>query len=189
MDDFVKIVHSIFGVNADSLTFGHMAARAAFLYLAALFIIRIGDKRFIGKNTTFDVILGIIIGSVTSRAINGTAGMFATIGALIVLVGFHWIIAYFSFYNPKVAVFAKGKRHKIIENGRIKKEQIKKIHLSEEDLKEQLRVKLGDYDIANIKEAVYERNGEISFVIKREPEVFEFPIEEGVKKVQILINK
>lgn len=189
MDEFIQLIHSIFGVNSDSLTFGHMAARAAFLYLVVLFIIRVGDKRFIGKNTTFDVILGIIIGSVTSRAINGSAGMFATIGALLVLVGFHWIIAYLSFYNPKIAEFAKGERHKVIEDGKINRSQIKKIHLSEEDIREQLRVKLGNFDIKNIKEAVHERNGEISFVKKTEPEVFELPVEEGVKKIQILINK
>ena len=189
MDEFIKIVHSLFGVNSDSLTFGHMAARAAFLYLVALLIIRIGDKRFIGKNTTFDVILGIIIGYVTSRAINGSAGMFATIGALIVLVGFHWIIAYLSFYHPKISMFAKGKQHKIIEDGKINMSEIRKIHLSEEDINEQLRVKLGDFDIKNIKEAIHERNGEISIIKKREPEVFEFAVEDGVKKIQILIDK
>jgi hypothetical protein len=55
------------------LSVGHVIARAVIIYIAAVAIMRIGDRRFFGHNAAFDVIFGVIIGSVFARGINGTA--------------------------------------------------------------------------------------------------------------------
>jgi uncharacterized membrane protein YcaP (DUF421 family) len=70
-----------------------MALLADAIYIAALLMIRIGEKRFLSKNTVFDVILGIILGSVLSRAINHSAPILPTIGASLMLVALHWRLA------------------------------------------------------------------------------------------------
>ena len=74
-----------------------MAARAAVIYVAVLAMMRLGHKRFLGKTTAFDVIVGIILGSVASRAINGRAALLPTLGAILVLVALHRLFAHLAF--------------------------------------------------------------------------------------------
>ena len=45
-----------------------MALRTVIVYAITLLIVRAGNKRFIGESTAFDVILGIMLGSIMSRA-------------------------------------------------------------------------------------------------------------------------
>ena len=47
--------------------------------------VRFAKKRFIGQATAFDFILVIIIGSIASRAIYGTAPFFASLAGTFVL--------------------------------------------------------------------------------------------------------
>ena len=72
------------GKEAWDLTAPQMAARAALIYAVALAIVRIGKKRFMGRATAFDVIVGIILGSIASRAVTGNAPMIPTMTATIV---------------------------------------------------------------------------------------------------------
>lgn len=46
-----------------------MAVRAALVEVIGVGLVRLGDQRFIGTCTAFDVIMGIMIGSLLSRAI------------------------------------------------------------------------------------------------------------------------
>ena len=57
----------LFG-QTQSMSAAEMAMRACIVYVCALAIVRLGDKRFLGKPTAFDAVLGIIFGSVVSRA-------------------------------------------------------------------------------------------------------------------------
>lgn len=68
------------GLDGDELSLRHTALRAVVVYVAALITVRLGEKRFFGKNTAFDVILGIIFDSVVSRAITGSSEFFPTLG-------------------------------------------------------------------------------------------------------------
>jgi hypothetical protein len=61
------------GEEARDLSPWQMAARAVVVYLATLAIVRIGKKRFLSRASAFDVIVGIVIGSIASRAVTGNA--------------------------------------------------------------------------------------------------------------------
>jgi uncharacterized membrane protein YcaP (DUF421 family) len=50
-----------------------MALRSIIVYLVTVGVARFAGKRFFGEHTAFDVVLSIILGSVLSRAINGSA--------------------------------------------------------------------------------------------------------------------
>jgi len=50
--------------GAGGLTAPQMAARAAIVYALTLVMVRLGKKRFLGKATAFDIILGIMPGSI-----------------------------------------------------------------------------------------------------------------------------
>jgi uncharacterized membrane protein YcaP (DUF421 family) len=44
-----------------------MTLRAIAVYLAALIMVRIGKRRFLGRYTSFDVLLGFVLGSLMAR--------------------------------------------------------------------------------------------------------------------------
>src|SRR5476651_269417 len=72
LDDFFRSVLGS-GLESKDIDVLQMALRAVIIYVVTICIVRIGKKRFMGGATVFDVILGIIVGSVASRAITGNA--------------------------------------------------------------------------------------------------------------------
>jgi hypothetical protein len=69
------------GAGEEQLNAAQMALRAVVVYVVTVIIVRLGKKRFMGQGTAFDVILGIILGSIVSRAITGNAPFFAALAA------------------------------------------------------------------------------------------------------------
>ncbi|HSK18692.1 MAG TPA: YetF domain-containing protein [Longimicrobiales bacterium] len=177
------------GSDAGEIGPGQMALRAVIIYGFTLFIVRLGSKRFLGKATAFDVIMGIMIGSVMSRAINGSAGLLATLGAGAVLVGLHWLFGVISYHAHWFGKFVKGTPVKLIEDGEVREEAMRGSSLSRNDLEEALRLEGMNPDPSRVALAYLERDGSIS-VIPREhgPRVVEIKIAEGVQTARIELS-
>ncbi|HKB86220.1 MAG TPA: hypothetical protein VKD08_08640, partial [Ignavibacteriaceae bacterium] len=109
MNETYLVLKGIFGLDTQTVNIWQMAMRAAFIYISSLIIIRFGNKRFLGKNTAFDFVIGIVIGSVFSRAINGNGQLFVTISAGVTLVLLHWLFAVISLNHKGFANLVKGK--------------------------------------------------------------------------------
>lgn len=75
MDEIAGTVRAALGLGLDNneLGVGQVALRAAVVYVVTLGMVRLAKKRFISRATAFDVILGIVLESVVSRAITGNA--------------------------------------------------------------------------------------------------------------------
>src|SRR6185436_12091134 len=88
-------IDSFLGLNSEprELTFEQIAIRGVIVFLVALIMVRLGDKRFLSKKTPFDAILGFILASMLARAVNGSSAFWATLGGGFVLVGLHRLIA------------------------------------------------------------------------------------------------
>src|SRR6266699_2835151 len=86
------------GLRADELGFSHMALRTLVVFLFGLVLMHVGEERMLGKNAGFDVMLAVILGSVLSRGINGQASFYPTLGASLVLVMLHRLVAWLSLY-------------------------------------------------------------------------------------------
>ena len=84
------------GRDASSLTFFQISVRGIIVFIAALVIVRCGDRRFLSQKTAFDAVLGFILASMLARAVNGTAAFVPTLGGAFVLVLLHRILAYWS---------------------------------------------------------------------------------------------
>src|SRR3954471_22702729 len=80
-------------LKSEQLGFGHMAARAAVMYVALIVLVRFAKKRFLGQATAFDYILVVLIGAVAGRAMTGGAPYFASLFGLFVLVAMHWVFS------------------------------------------------------------------------------------------------
>lgn len=112
------------GLDIGHVSSGQMALRTIAIYTATLIIARSGSKRLLGKGTVFDTILGIMIGSVMSRAINGSAPFFPTLVAGTILVGMHWLLAVLAFHIDWFGPLLKGNTVLLIANGETQREGI-----------------------------------------------------------------
>src|SRR5215475_13811477 len=84
------------GREAAALTFVQISIRGIIVFIAALVIVRCGDRRFLSQKTAFDAVLGFILASMLARAVNGTAAFFPTLGAGFVLVLLHSLLAHWA---------------------------------------------------------------------------------------------
>lgn len=162
-----EITNIALGLNAQSLNIWQMGLRAAIIYVAALFMVRIaGDRRFIGSYAAFDVVLSIIFGSTLSRGINGTSAFFATIFAGFVLVTMHWLFSALAFYIPQLENKIKGRSRLLIRDGELCHHTMAVSHITKQDLKSTLRLKCQIDRLDRVERACLERNGDISFSLR-----------------------
>lgn len=146
-----------------------MGLRALIIYLMSILLIRLGsDKRLMGRHAPFDIILAVIFGSVMSRAINGSAPFFQTVGAGAVFIAAHWALALLSYRFRTLEVMLKGKPKILIRDGSVEIGAMRSAAISEADLQEALFVKGKAMSPGEVALARLECNGEISvFTVKQ----------------------
>ena len=153
-------------VEPRNLTFVQISLRGVIVFLATLAMIRLGHKRSLSRKTPFDAVLLVILASVLSRAINGSAAFFATIGGGVVLVLIHRLFAYFAFYSHGFGILVKGKPDIIVHDGECDFPGMRRNHVSIHDLEEDMRLNVHLDDLSKVRVARIERSGDISFIKK-----------------------
>jgi uncharacterized membrane protein YcaP (DUF421 family) len=123
-----------------------------------------GDKRFLSKRSAFDAVLGFILASMLARAVNGSSAFFPTLGGGFVIVALHRLLAFLTRNTHWFGNLIKGRAELVIENGIVNPAVMKANDLSKHDLIEDLRMNGNIGDVANVKAAYYERNGQVSVV-------------------------
>ncbi|WP_207459073.1 YetF domain-containing protein [Azospirillum sp. SYSU D00513] len=187
MDEFDILARLILGIGSDNkeITAWQMGLRAVIVYVVTLAFVRLGKKRFMGKATAFDVILGIMLGSIASRAITGNAPFLPALAATAILVAMHSLLSALACRWHGFGAMLKGHSETLIRDGRIDERMMARTHLTDRDLEEDLR-RHGLTDASGVAEARLERNGDISIVkAKPEPRVIEIGVADGVKTVRI----
>jgi uncharacterized membrane protein YcaP (DUF421 family) len=166
-----------------------MALRTIVIYAFSLLIVRLGSKRFLSEATAFDVVVGIMLGSVMSRAINGSAPFVPTLFAGMVLVGMHWLLGVLAYHASWFGTLVKGSPVLLIKDGNIQREAMRRAGLSKNDLEQALRLRSNQTDLAKIQLAYLERNGGISVLpCKHEPRIVDVSVADGVQTVRIEIE-
>jgi uncharacterized membrane protein YcaP (DUF421 family) len=151
---------------ANDLTFSQMGCRCLIVFAVGVVLIRVADRRFMARNAAFDVLLGIVLGSVLSRAINGQAAFFPTLGASAVLIVLHRLLGMLASRFRAIALLINDQPVVLVRDGRIDGEVLRRHNIDEDDLEENLRLNGNEAGVANILEARLERNGSISVVKK-----------------------
>ena len=190
MNDVIEIVRAVLGLGLESEKLGalQMAVRAVVVYLVALAVVRVGKKRFMGRATAFDVILGIMLGSIVSRAVTGNAPFFPALGASAVLMAMHWLVSAIAMRWHGFGVLVKGEDQVLIRNGKLDDHAMRKAHLTERDVWEDLRDK-GVSRLEQVAEARLERSGKLSVIhASSEPKVVEVDVGLGVQRVRIQLT-
>lgn len=166
METISTIIDTLTGFSAQKaqdLNTLQVCVRAIVVYLVLIGYVRFAKKRFLGRATGFDAILVIIIGSIASRAISGTAPFVPSLAGTFILVLFHWCVSYVTEDRPRLSALIKGRDTVLVKNGRVDRQALKAAHMSEDDLYEDLREKGIDAP-ALLKEARLERSGRLSVI-------------------------
>lgn len=166
-----------------------LVLRTIFVFLTALFLIRIAKRRFMGGFTSFDILLGFVVGSIMSRAITGAIRILDMIVAVSVMIFLHWILATLTYYFDRVSSIVKDSERELIKDGEIQEEAMRRSKIGKNDLLEALRKDGNVEKPENVKSAYLERDGSITVIPRScENHVVEVKVEEGVQKIEIRIG-
>ncbi|MGZ4965752.1 MAG: DUF421 domain-containing protein [Chthoniobacterales bacterium] len=170
MEHYYNSFSSLLGLQVDpsDLTFLQVSLRGLFVFVISLAIIRVGHKRSLARKTAFDAALLVILASVLSRAINGSASFFPTLGGALVIVLFHRLLGYGAYRWHWIGFLIKGEPEVIVENGERQRAAMRRNHISDHDLEEDLRLAARTDDLSDVQVARIERSGDISFIKKQE---------------------
>jgi uncharacterized membrane protein YcaP (DUF421 family) len=141
-----------------------ISLRGIIVFIATLVMLRVGDRRFLSKRSAFDAVVGFILASMLARAVNGSSSFFPTIGGGFVIVGLHRLLALLTRDTHWFGKLIKGEAQLVVENGTVKRDAMRANDLSEHDLFEDVRSNGNISDLKQVKQAYYERNGQISIV-------------------------
>ena len=161
-----EVISDLLGLKleANDLSLLQVSLRAVVVLIATLVMVRVAEKRFLSRVNALDAILAFILGSMLSRAINGSAPFFGTLAGGFVLVLFHRVLSAWAYRSERFGNLVKGTEEILIENGKVCDQPLRRNHITEKDLFEELRLN-GNLDgLHKVKKAVMERNGEISVV-------------------------
>ncbi|RJR42563.1 MAG: DUF421 domain-containing protein [Desulfobacteraceae bacterium] len=145
-----------------------MCIRAVVIFFYLLFLIRVGSKRIFGKNTSFDIVIGVMLGSILGRALTANSQFFPTIAASALLMLLHMLLAKLSFHSRRFGHMVKGGEVRLVESGTILWNALKRTSITEHDLMEGVRANGGVMEVDKVKAAFLERNGDISVIKKQE---------------------
>ena len=166
MNDIWLQMNSVLGLSAEpkDLTLLQISLRGFMIFIATLIMLRLADRRFLSKRSAFDAVVGFILASMLARAVNGSSAFFPTIGGGFVIITLHRLLAFLTRQNHSLGTLIKGKVDVLINNGEIDKEVMRSNNLSRHDVLEDLRMNGNIEDLAKVKRAYYERNGQVSVV-------------------------
>jgi uncharacterized membrane protein YcaP (DUF421 family) len=165
----MELLDPVLGLRAEpgELTFVQISLRGIIVFIAALVMVRMGDRRFMAKMSAIDAILGFILASVLARAVNGSAAFFPTLGGGFVLVFTHKILLAAAFRFERFGNLLKGCETLVVKEGAVQAEALRETHISIKDLLEELRQEGKVESPEQVKTAYVERSGKISVVPRK----------------------
>jgi uncharacterized membrane protein YcaP (DUF421 family) len=158
-------IETWWGSDTGELSILQMMMRALVTFLLALLIIRMAGIRSFGSKSAFDIVLSITVGAVLSRCITGHYSYIACVSAAATLALMHRIFAVISFQSRFMSKLIKGQSDTLLKKNKINLKNMKKHHITMEDLMQALHKK-GFSDLEEIEEAIFETDGKISLIPK-----------------------
>src|SRR6186713_601153 len=130
-----SFLEQLLGLHASpsALTWGQIIARTTAVFVFGVLLVRCADRRFLGRNAGFDVLLAIMLGAVLSRAINGQAPFFKTLGASAVLVLLHRAVGALSCRWSAFSKLVKGQPVVLVRDGQLLPDAMRAADISKDD--------------------------------------------------------
>ena len=149
-----------------SLPWWEFVARAAIVYAFLVLLLRLTGKRQVGQLAPFDLVLLLVLSNAVQNSMNG--GDNSLLGGLIsagTLVALNWLVSVATFRNRRLEEIVDGRPQVLVHDGKVFRDVMEREKLSQSELDTALRL-AGCPDLAEVKFAVLENNGQISVQVK-----------------------
>jgi uncharacterized membrane protein YcaP (DUF421 family) len=140
--------------------------RAFILLLFGIACVRIAGRRTFSHYSPLDIVVALIVGSNISRVMTGKAAFFPTLAATLVLVILHRLLAWAAMRWGWLSVLVKARPIRVIEDGKIDEDALRRGNLTRADLVEALRMEQAA-DPEDVELATLEGSGTLSVVPKK----------------------
>jgi uncharacterized membrane protein YcaP (DUF421 family) len=173
METLVELWRDAVGPDGDParLTLGHMTVRAVLIYVAGTVFLRMGGPRLLGRYAAVDFVLAVVLASVLSRAINGTAPFVATVGSMAALLVVHRLVMETANRTRLGSRVVKGVARPLYLDGRAREEALRRSLIGRHDLEESFRQAGHRPGSPEVEEVWLERDGRVSVISRRAPPV------------------
>lgn len=140
--------------------------RTIIVYVFLLVGLRIAGKRELGQLNPFDLVVLLVLSNTVQNAIigNDNSLLGGLIGALALLV-LNYAVVRFLFLHPKLDRMAEGRAVILVEDGRVRDDELKRQLITRGELASAAR-RQGVEDMAQIECARLEVGGALTFVMK-----------------------
>jgi uncharacterized membrane protein YcaP (DUF421 family) len=162
----MELIKEIFGEGKD-LNVLQMSARAAVMFVIALFLIRLAGIKTFGKSSAFDNIIIIMLGAILSRAVVGVSPFFPTVFAGLTTVLMSRLVSWLSIKSKTVGKLAKGEPVSLFKEGTVNKSNLYGNLLTEHDLMQAVRKEGNTTTLNDVEEVLLERSGDLSVIKKK----------------------
>jgi uncharacterized membrane protein YcaP (DUF421 family) len=161
----IKVLQEIFTADQHTISYWQMAIRGVFTFFLTIILLSVAGRRAFGKYASFDIVFGIIIGSVISRGITGNANYFGAMLTSFSMALVYRLLSYARVKSNFVNKILKGEPIPLVKDGKIFEEGLFRGDITKEDIFEAMREN-GLDDLVDIREAYLESNGKISIIKK-----------------------
>ena len=140
--------------------------RTVIIYVVLLTAMRLMGKRQIGELEISDLITTLLVSEIASLPITDTAIPIShAIIPIIILLTFEVVSSALLVRFPSIKKYISTRPTTLIENGRLRSDQMQKVRLTADELISELRQN-GISNITEVQYAILEQNGKISVIQK-----------------------
>ena len=137
------------------------------MFFIALILLRAAGARVFSRKSAFDQVIAIMLGAVLSRGITGASPFGQTVVAGIVMMFIYRLTGWLSERNNGFERIVKGDPVLLYKDGNFNRKKMQQCMITEEDIKESVRLELQEPDLRNVAEVLLEINGRLSFVKRK----------------------
>ena len=136
--------------------------RTIILYIFIIIALRLMGKRQVGELSPSEFVVTLLVSELATIPMQSTAiPLSHGIVPIFTLLALELLISTIFIRNSKIRKLAVGRINILIEDGKIKQDEMRKLRITLDELLEEIRLK-GYLDVSEIKYAILEANGELS---------------------------
>lgn len=159
------ILQDLFSTRVE-LNILQMSIRALVVFLFCVILIRISGRRSFGFGAPFDMIILMLLGSILSRAISGTAPFFPVLASSFAICALHRLLGMLMLKFPSWEAFFKGKKLLLYQNNKFNHKNMSYSLISDQDIQDELAHCPHIDSLDEVSEIYILGNGKLSFIKK-----------------------
>jgi uncharacterized membrane protein YcaP (DUF421 family) len=151
--------------DGNSAGLGAVACKAALMYITALALLRVGERRTLAQWTIMDFAIAVAMGAIIGRTALAEQSYLAGAVALLTLMAVHRVASVIRF-NAFAGKLFDHRIRVLVADGELRRSELRRCALTDNDLFTQLRQR-NVFDLADVQYVLYETKGSVTVVPKQ----------------------